>query len=367
MVAGRQREMGLGPYPQVSIAEARELAAHARKLRVSGTDPIEYRDAQRAAEQLEAAHAITFQECARSYIEAHRPGWKNPKHAAQWVATLNTYAMPVFGNLRVQDVDVALVMKVLEPIWPYKTETASRLRGRIETILDWARARGYRQGENPARWKGHLDVLLPRKSAVHKVKHFPALPNQEIGSFMAALRKREGVGTLALQFLILTAARTKSVRFARWSQIDFTSQTWNAPAGIMKGDRPHRCPLSEQALAILSALNNQEGDGYLFRGLKPGKPISDGTMDNLCKNIRLGITVHGFRSTFKDWASECTAFPNEVSEAALAHIVGDKVEAAYRRGDLFEKRRKLMKAWGDYCTKPSDVSKVVPIRRAVAE
>ena len=362
MLAGRARAMGLGPLQAIPLAEARKRAAECRRMRVDGIDPIAARGAQRAQRRLEAATAMTFKQCAGAYIEAHKAGWKNPKHAAQWPSTLATYVYPVFGGLPVQAVDVGLVMKVLEPIWVEKSETASRLRGRIESILDWATTRGYRQGENPARWRGHLENLLPKKSKVRRVKHHPALPYDEIAGFVAELRAQEGVAASALEFLILTAARTGEVIGARWDEVDLAEKIWVVPAERMKAGREHRVPLSAAAATVLKRINEiHEGDN-VFPGGKRGMPLSNMAMLALLRRMGRGdLTAHGFRSSFRDWAAERTNFPHEVAEMALAHTVGDKVEAAYRRGDLFQKRRQIMEAWARFCEAPRVRASVVPI------
>jgi integrase len=344
----RSREMGLGPYPDITLAEARKKAADARRQVRDGVDPIEDRKAKRQAVALERARCLTFDECAEKYIKSHRNGWKNPKHAQQWENTLATYASPVFGKLPVAEVDTTLVMKAIEPIWAEKTETASRVRGRIESVLSWAAVRGYRKGENPARWRGHLDTLLPARSKVAKVKHHPALPYSEAGAFMKELRCRTGVAAQSLEFLILTAARTEEVRTATWDEIDLNAATWVVPGERMKAGKAHTVPLSDRAVEILKSLAHRTG--YVFCSPK-GEPLSNAGMDSVLKRMGRGgqITVHGFRSTFRDWAAETTAYPNEVVEMALAHTIGNKAEAAYRRGDLFMKRRRLMAEWAKYC------------------
>jgi integrase len=358
MLHGRAREMGLGPLHIVPLAEAREKARGARKLRHEGIDPIEARKAKQTEDRLAAATAMTFRECAERYIEAHKPGWKNTKHAKQWPSTLETYVYPVFGLLPVQAVDVGLVMKVLEPIWRTKPETASRVRGRIESILDWAAVRGYRKGENPARWRGHLDKLLPGRGKVRKVEHHPALPYTEMGDFISTLHEQEGVGARALEFLVLTATRTGEVIGARWEEVDLAKGVWTVPGERMKAGKEHRVPLSGRALEIVEEMKaDQVNDHpFVFPGGRAGRPLSNMAMLKLLGRMgRDDLTAHGFRSTFRDWAAEMTHFPSEVVEMALAHTVSDKVEAAYRRGDLFEKRRELMEAWARYCeTRPRD-------------
>jgi len=364
---GRLREMGLGATHTVSLAEARQKALECRKARLDGHDPIEARKDERMKAKLNTAKATSFEACAERYIAAYKAGWKNDKHAAQWPATLAAYVNPVFGSLPVQAVDVGLVMKAIEPIWTAKPETASRVRGRIESILDWATARGYRQGENPARWRGHLENLLPKKTKVRRVEHHAALPYPEIAGFMAELRQQEGVAAHALEFAILTAARTGEVIGATWNEIDFAKRLWTVPAERMKASREHRVPLSDAALAILETLRaTREGD-FVFPGSRAARPISNMAMLMLLRRMGRGdLTAHGFRSTFRDWAAERTTFPAEVAEMALAHTVSDRVEAAYRRGDLFQKRRQLAEAWARFCAALPALGQVLPIRQTVS-
>jgi integrase len=351
-----ERQMGLGSVDAVSLSEARQKAADARREIAAGNDPVATRRAQRAAKALAAASSMTFDECRDAYFASHRAGWRNVVHSKQWASTLNTYVTPVFGRVSVADVNVALVMRALDPIWTAKPETASRVRGRIEAILDWATARGLRAHENPARWKGHLDNLLPTRGRVRKVKHHAALPYAELPAFLTRLREQKGMAARALEFAILTAARTSEVIGARRSEIDVKAKVWNVPADRMKAHKDHRVPLSERALSII------EGDDeMLFPGGRGA--LSNMAMLTLLRRMGRGdLTVHGFRSTFRDWAAECSSFPSEVVEMALAHAVGDKVEAAYRRGDLFEKRRSLMRAWADYCEHGGITAEVVPLR-----
>lgn len=367
---GKAREMGLGPLNAVSLAMARELAANCRAKLQLGQDPIEERSADREAARLKKARTVTFKSCAVSYIDAHRAGWKNSKHAQQWENTLETYAFPKLGTLSVSTIDTAAVLSVIEPIWVAKPETASRLRGRIELIIDWAKARGYRSGENPARWKGHLDKLLPARNKVAAVKHHPALPYAEIGEFIAALREQEGVSARALEFTILNASRTNEVIGAKWEEVDLDDKVWIIPAERMKGRKDmrqeHRVPLSAAAVAVLKQMQLMPQGAYVFPGRNSDKPLSN--MSMLATLERMGrddITVHGFRSTFRDWAAEMTSYPREVAEMALAHVVADKVEAAYRRGDLFEKRRRLMEEWAGFCSAVQKKAgkKIIPIRQ----
>jgi integrase len=366
---GRLRDMGLGPVHTISLAEARDRAAAARKLAYDRLDPIAERRERRESAKLEAARAMTFEDCAKAYIAAHKAGWRNPKHAAQWPATLESYVYPIMGDLPVQAVDVGLVMRAIEPIWTTKPETASRVRGRIESVLDWATARGHRQGENCARWRGHLENLLPKKSKVRRVEHHPALAYAELAAFMAELRQQEGVAARALEFAVLTAGRTGEVLGARWDELDLAERVWTIPGDRMKAGREHRVPLSEAAMAIVKQLAKvREGD-FVFAGARSGRPLSNMSMLMLLRRMgRPDLTIHGFRSSFSDWAAERTNFPAEVREMALAHVVGDKVEAAYRRGDLFQKRRQLAQAWGAFCSMPSaPKGNVVSLRRAAAE
>ena len=352
MLDRRPRWMGLGPLALYGLAEARARALDARRKRHEGIDPIEARRAGRARQQLDAAKAVTFKQCAESYINSHRAGWRSDKHAGQWGATLATYAYPIIGTLPVQAVDTGLVLKALEPIWAAKPETASRLRGRIESVLDFAKVRGYRDGDNPARWRGHLAKLLPARSKVRAVEHHSALPYPDLPAFLATLRTQEGIAARALEFLILTGARTGEVIGAQWSEIDLLDKTWTVPAARMKAHREHRVPLSPRALAILSEIQAAARDGgFVFAGGKAGRPLSNMAFLMLLRRMgRADLTAHGFRATFKTWASERTSFQNEIIEASLAHVTGGKVEQAYMRGDLVEKRRRLMQQWATYCT-----------------
>ena len=352
MLDRRPRWMGLGPLALYGLQDARAKALDARRKRHDGIDPIEARRAERARQRLDAAKVTTFKQCAEAYINAHRAGWRNGKHAGQWGATLSTYAYPHIGALPVQAVDTALVLKVLEPIWTAKPETAGRVRGRLESILDFAKVRGYRDGENPARWRGHLDKLLPARSKVRRVEHHAALPYAELPAFLVNLREQEGIAARAVEFAILTAARTGEMIGACWNEVDLLDKVWTVPAARMKAHRDHRVPLSARALAILHEMQAaRHGDGFVFPGREPGGPLSNMAFLMLLRRMgRADVTVHGFRSSFRDWAAERTSVPSEVAEMALAHAVGNKVEAAYRRGDLFEKRRRLMQQWATFCT-----------------
>ncbi|WP_366655397.1 integrase arm-type DNA-binding domain-containing protein [Fodinicurvata sp. EGI_FJ10296] len=347
---GRARVMGVGSVDLVSLAEAREKALAARKLLAGGIDPMDHRKRQFEASAMDAARAITFETAAESYIEAHEAAWRNGKHKGQWRSTLKTYAYPVFGDRPVADVDTDLVLKAIEPIWSSKSETASRLRGRIESVLDWATARGYREGENPARWRGHLQNILPAKSKVQKVEHHAALPYAELPAFMEALREQVGTSARALEFAILTVARTSEVLGATWDEIDLDRDggaVWTIPADRMKAGKEHRVPLPPAAARIVQDMGTMFGrTGYVFPGQRKGKPLSNMAFLMLLRRMGRGdLTAHGFRSTFRDWVAETTSYPSEIAEQALAHIVGSAVERAYRRGDVFEKRRALMADW----------------------
>jgi integrase len=341
---GKMREMGLGSASVVTLARARELASAARDTVSRGLDPIETRG-------LHSERSKTFSECSALFIEDNKSGWSNAKHADQWANTLKTYADPVIGRMAVADIATTHIIKILNPIWTTKTETASRVRSRIEAVLDWARVHGLREGENPARWRGHLDQLLPRRSKVARVQHHPALPFTALPDFLIDLRTMEGVAPLALEFTILTAARTNETIGATVSE--FTTGTWIIPGERMKGGREHRVPLVPRSLAILEALGIRLWDNRdepAFIGGRKDEPLSNGAMLAVLDRMGRGdVTVHGFRSTFRDWASETTPFSNEVVEMALAHSIPNKSEAAYRRGDLFDKRRALMNLWADYC------------------
>jgi len=349
MLDGRAREMGIGSYYDLSLADARERARGFRKMVKDGVDPIDDRRVRRALLRAERAKVMTFRQCAEAYIVTHQASWRSQKHTAEWTRTLEVYVYPVFGATPAQVIDVGLVMKVLDGIWLAKPETAGRIRGRIEAILDWATARGYREGDNPARWRGHLENLLPRKSKLRPVQHHAALPYAELGAFMADLRQQNGIGARALEFAILTAARTAEVIGARWDEINFGEKLWTVPAARMKAGREHRAPLSHATIEILEKMQAIRTDEFVFPGSRSGHPISNMAMTMVLRRMGRGdLTVHGFRSSFRDWTADQTNFPREVAEMALAHAVSDKVEAAYRRGELLRKRRQLMEAWARY-------------------
>ena len=330
---------------------------------LDGIDPIEHRKAAKAERALAAAKAMTFKDCAAAYIAANEGSWKNRVHARQWTSTLKTYVYPKIGALSVAEIDTGLVLKCIEPIWATKTETASRVRGRIESILDWATVRKYHTGDNPARWGGHLEHVLPSKNKVAKPVHHAALPHQQIPAFMAALRTRQGTAARALEFTILTAARTGEVIGAKRDEIDEDNKTWTVPAGRMKAGKEHRVALSERAIELLRDLPTESGNNHVFIGPTPGAGLSNMAMTAVLRRMGHGrITVHGFRSSFMDWCHECTSYPKVVIDMALAHTVGDKVEAAYRRGDLLKKRQALAEAWARYCAAPPATGVVVPLR-----
>ena len=360
MVAGKPFGMGLGPTHTVSLAEARQKALDARKLLIDGINPLVARRQNQIAAALANAKMMSFDQCAESYIAAHKAGWKNAKHGDQWTNTLTTYASPVFGHLPVAQIDTGLVVKCLAPIWESKTETASRVRGRIESVLGWATTSGYRTGENPARWKGHLENLLATISKTQRTKNHPSLPWPRIGGFMDALRARDGASARAVEFAILTACRSGEVRGARWAEFDVAGKLWTIPAERMKAKREHQVPLSAAALALLASLPKGSDDDVVFAGTK-GQPLSDMSLTGVIRRMNgddkpvwsdangKGITVHGFRSSFRMWTAETTHYPREVAEHALAHQLPDVVERAYQRGSQFAKRAELMAEWAVYC------------------
>src|SRR3954468_19907582 len=356
---GRERWLGLGPLHTVTLKDARERARAARLQLLDGIDPIDARRTERA----KATLVMTFKEAAEAYNAVHEQKWRNAKHRKQFLASLACYAYPALGDMAVSTIDTTAVLRVVEPIWLSKTETANRVRGRIESVLDWATVRGHRSGDNPARWKGHLAGVLPAPGAVAQRSHFPALPWAQVAAFMAGLRAREDISARALEFTILTAARTGEVVGARWSEIDLETHTWIIPAARMKSRREHRVPLSPRAVEILSALYREAGNSHVFIGARTGAALGNMAMPDVLQQMgQSDVTVHGFRSTFRDWAAEATAYPNHVVEQALAHTIGNAVEAAYRRGDLFEKRRYLMNDWAQFCGRPTAATGPHPIR-----
>lgn len=347
---GRVRDMGLGRADRVSLAEARDAAEAARRAAREGADPVALRKEERGRLVATLENARTFKDCSERFLEMQERRWSNPKHRQQWRNTLSTYAYPILGDLRVEAIDTSLVLRVLEPIWLEKPETASRLRARIERILYWAQTRGYRSGDNPARWRGHLDHALPAGTA-RAARHHPAMPYAEVPAFFRDLKQRRGIAPRALEFAILTAARTGEVIGATWSEIDLEKQMWRVPAARMKAKREHRVPLSPQAVALLQSVQlDRKPADYVFRGWKQGTALTNGALlATLEKMGRSDVTTHGFRSSFRDWVSDETDFPKELAEAALAHIIGDKTEAAYRRGDAYAKRAHMMNAWANHC------------------
>lgn len=368
-LTGRPREMGLGDIRTYSLADARLRAIEARRLVDDGRDPIEERKQSRRQVLEDASRVKTFKECAVAYIDAHSAGWKNDKHQQQWKSTLETYAYPVFGDHPISSIGTAQILEILEPIWAKKNETASRLRGRLESVLSWAKVRGYRTGDNPAVWKGHLENLLARPSKVAKVTNQPALPFAQIPKFMEHLRTMHGLAPRALELTILTAARSGEIRGAEWREFDFEAKVWTIPSGRMKAEKEHRIPLSDAAMDLLKGLPRLAGSDLLFPG-NNNQPLSDATLNAVIRRMHASklktnesgyidpssdrvCVPHGFRSSFRDWAGETTSFPREVIEHALAHQLKDKAEAAYARGTLFDKRRLLMDAWALYLSQPA--------------
>jgi len=353
-VDGKRREMGLGGFPLVSLASARQKARTARAESRHGVDPVEQRKQARRDREAQAVLHKTFKHCATAYIEAHSDSWRNAKHRAQWPSTFETYVYPTMGSTLVHEVTQAHILEVLRPIWRTKTATATRVRGRIEQVLAWASAAGYRQGDNPARWQGHLDQLLAAPSKISKVRHHPAVPVASMPAFLAALRERDGISPRALEFAILTAARSAEVRGATWAEIDLEAAVWTVPAARMKAGREHRVPLSAQAIVLLESLPRIEGTKLVFPAPRGGQ-LSDMTLTAITRRMAFKdadgdvCVPHGFRSSFRDWAFEHTDFPRDLAEAALAHALESKVEAAYRRGDALERRRTLMQAWANFC------------------
>lgn len=374
-MSGKHRDKGLGPARDVSLEQARNAAQEMRAALRSGVDPIDAAAAARAAAAAEAKRAVTFDQCVARYISAHGSSWKNAKHASQWKNTLATYASPVLGAMPVGAIELQHVEMVLEPIWNEKNETASRVRGRIEAILDWAKVGGYRTGENPARWKGNLEFRLSRRGKVHKVRSHPALPLDDMYRFMLDLRGRESIAARALEFLILTATRSNEVRAARWDEVDVEAGVWSIPADRMKMDRDHRVLLSRQAIQALNAIPRLAGGALLFPSPYGGGELSDATLAALVKRMHSGridrseqgyvdpkqlgkgglprvVVPHGFRSTFRDWVGERTFYPGDMAEMALAHRIDDKTEAAYRRGDMLQKRMSMMAEWAEFIDNP---------------
>jgi len=362
-IKGRTREAGLGSFANVPLKEARELAANYRRLRAQGVDPLEQREELRRQAALDKAKALTFRQCAEAYIASHRKGWRSEKHAQQWTTSLATYAYPVIGDLPVQAVDTQLVMRAIEQLWMEKPPTANRVRAQVEAILDWAKVRGYREGENPARWRGHLSNLLPKRSKVRPVKHYAALPYGEIPAFMAKLRTQEGVAARALEFCVLTAARIGEAVGAQRSEIDLAGKLWMVPAERMKAHREHRVPLSRRAMAIVAERLAANNDDFVFPGARGADALTQRTVSRLLATMRRGdATLHGMRSAFRQWAAEQTNVSREIAELALAHVTGSAVERAYQRSDLLEPRRLLMDRWSAYCEQsPTTMGEIIPL------
>ncbi len=381
MVAGKRRHLGLGGYPAVTLQGAQGAARKAREKIKAGIDPIQEGRAVRSQLAAGRASALTFEQCAIKYINVKSPEWKGAKNIQQWSSTLETYAYPVIGKLLVRDVDQPHIMQILEPIWATKTKTAVKLRGRLEKILDWATVNKYRAGLNPARWKNHLDTLLASPNKITKTKHLSALPFIEIGAFRVALRKIEGISARALEFGILCASRSGEVRGAAWSEIDLAGRVWSIPATRMKMENDHRVPLTDEAIALLNAMPRIGGTDLIFPNTK-GTALSDMALTATLRRMDASkfevdgegwrdkdgrtITQHGFRSTFRDWSSECTSYDRNTCEMALAHAIGNAVEAAYRRGDLFDKRTRLMRDWADYCGISTTTATVTSIKSKAA-
>lgn len=366
-IDGKRRDMGLGSFPDVSLSIARQAAREARAKISNGRDPIEEGRAARAALAGARAAAVTFERAATLYVEAQESGWRGAKHAVQWRTVMEAYAYPVIGAMNVEAVKLPHVMQVLEPIWRSKTQTASRLRGRIESVLDWAAARGYRQGPNPAQWRGLLDKLLPAPAKVAKPDHHAALPVSEIGAFMQLVRAQTGIGARALEFTVLTAVRSGEALRASWPEIDFDAAVWTIPDERMKAGREHRVPLSAACIELLRKLEQAKLSEWVFPGRLVGRPLETNACFAVLRRMGRGdITVHGFRSTFRDWCAERTHYPNEVAEMALAHTLSNKVEAAHRRGDLIDKRRRMMEDRAAFCAKPQSKAEVSVIKAAAA-
>ena len=363
VIGGRRRDMGLGGYPDVTLAGAKDAARRARELIREGVDPIERARSAKRELLAASARAITFKDAAEAFIAEREVSWRNQKHRAQWSSSLAIYAYPVLGSVHVADVDLAHVTKVLDPIWSTKSETASRVRSRMEQVLDWATARTYRMGPNPARWRGHLDkIFLPPKKVSRPVHH-PALPADEMPAFMDRLGTQDGVGAKALYFAILTAARSGEVRGARWSEINIRDAMWTIPADRMKAGKEHRVALSQAALELLEALPRVSDSNVVFRAPRGGE-LSDATLSAVLRRMKISAVPHGFRSTFRDWVAERTTYSSEVAEMALAHTIKNQAEAAYRRGDLLEKRRQLAEDWARFCTTGNHKGLVVELRIA---
>jgi integrase len=363
---GRRPEMGLGTYPEISLAAARRVAFEARSQVKAGQDPIAARDAERARQRLASARGLTFDQAAKQFLEGHGGSWRNKKHRQQWHNTLSAYASPIIGATSVADLTTADVTRVLDQIWKTRPETASRLRARIERILDWAKVRGYRTGENPARWRGHLDNVYPARSEARPVAHHAAVAIDDLPATYAALCQSAGTAALALRFAILTAARAGEVTGATWAEIDLQGKVWTIPASRMKAGREHRVPLSSEAVKILDARRGAMSGDLVFPSWRNGRPLAPSSLLKALRDAGRGsATVHGFRSTFRDWTAERTDTPRDVAEMALAHTIENKAEAAYRRGDMMIKRALLMERWATFTTTPHVQAEVVQFGAAI--
>jgi len=365
MIGNRRCSIGLGPYPEISLSEARNKARALKKDIYEGKDPLAEKRRIRAG-LIRSNGCMTFMEVARLCHEKKLSEFKNVKHGKDWISSIERFANPLIGKLPVDEIDLQHILKILEPIWTEKTETATRLRQRLEQILSFATVCNYRSGDNPARWQGHLDAILPKPGKIKKVKHFPALDWREIGAFMVELRKRDGMGARCLEWIILTACRSGEARLAIWDEIDFENHVWTIPGDRVKTGKKHKVPLTTDAIKLLYSLPRFQGSNYVFTAARGG-PLSDMTVGMVCRRMKVAAVPHGFRSTFRDWCAENTNFPREVAEQALAHAIGNQVEAAYRRGDLIEKRRLLMAAWSEYLNKiqTNKTNNVRPLREAM--
>lgn len=366
-IGEKRRHIGLGGYPEISLAKAREKATKAKALIGQGIDPIEQRKSILDSLKASQNGRITFREASLKCHEKKAAEFKNPKHVKQWLRSVEIYAFPIIGNMAVEVIELSHILAILDPIWRDKTVTASRMRQRLENIFDWAIISGFRKAENPARWKGHLSAILPAPTKIKKVTHMPALPWSEIHSFMILLRKKNGMAARALEFIILTACRSGEARFATWDEINFDEKTWTIPAPRMKTEKEHRVPLVGDAMKLLRKLPHLEESKFLFTAPRGG-PLSDMSILQVCRRMKTNVVPHGFRSTFRDFAAENTNFPREVAEQALAHTIPNAVEAAYRRGNLFGKRRKLMQVWQNFINRPADkIATITPIGRGVSK
>jgi integrase len=362
-IGDKRSDLGCGGYPDVPLAQARDKAREKRLQIERGIDPREAKKAIAAALKAAQAKALTFDQAAKMCHATKVSEFRNAKHKDDWISSLNRYVSPVIGALPVADIELPHLVRVLEPIWTTKAETATRVRQRIESVLAWAKVSGYRSGDNPARWKGNLEHALAKPARLQKVTHYPAMPWQEVGVFMVELRKREGIGARALEFSILTAARSGEVRGATWGEIDLQARVWTIPAERMKAKKQHRVPLSESALRLLKALPRFEGSPYAFSSPR-GKQLSDMSINGVTRRMGVNVVPHGFRSSFKDWCRTCTSYPDEVSELALAHVSTDATRAAYARDELLDKRQRLMRDWAKYCDTVPTKGTVLPLRRA---